>query len=377
MTEFSESVYIRSSERADGVEWLAGNDLTGYVFESRGDWVQVFPDWNHLSDEETYRLLRNSEGVLLHYYFAEEQFWSFSIYREGALDFRYEGIWLVEEYATDGKDIDTVAELLDVSADELGQVIRSCDESPAWDELAEDAAKFADLLELPNYAYASYDYADDDAESLAKYFVGPGGQTAGLGASDLDFGDGETNLDELGAADLASLLEAAGSGDDDGDAGEANDLDDGGADLFEALGAAGALDHGSNDQSATDAEATVGDESDESPVTDGAPDLSGSGPIRRADGDAPWQGVYDLASQFLRRLDDDELIELTLDSELARDRLVERLTQAVIDNPVSRDSQVLGHWFEELMTCPEIVDVFATDAMLEEVFEQAKRDVED
>lgn len=313
MTEFSESVYFQASDRSAGIQWLKDNDLAGYVLKPRGDWVQVFPDWEHVPDDKTIELLSNSEGLVVYYYFAEEQFWSFSLYRDGELDFRYECIWLVDEYALDGKSIDEAASLLEVPADELDEVIHR-DGSASWDDLAENAAGLANLLELPNHAFASFSYADEDAAEtgLDEMFVGP---TTGY---DLDLEDDEPGAEEpMGPGDI---------------------------DVPEDF---------------------------ELPESEAPPEPEKPG------GDAPWQHVYALASNFLQHLEDDDLVEYTLDSQLARDRLVERLTQLIIDNPVRDDNQVLEFWFDELMDCPEVVDIFATDQMLQDVYDKARQDVED
>ena len=312
MTEFSESIYIRGSKRARGVQWLRDNDLAGYALEPRGEWIQVFPDWNHLSDDESRELLANSSGLLIHYYYAEDQFWAFSVYQQGDLEFRYESIWLVDEYVAEGRDIDEVADILEVPADDLGDVIRDSSESPSWDELAEDAARLADLLKLPNYAFASFMHAED--MGLEESYAGP--ETGWAAAEGIDGDDANEEAD--GAGEPGGGIE-------------------------------------------------IPDEIDVPEPPESVPDGA----------DAPWQRVYELASYFLKGLHEQELIELTVDNRLARDRLIERLTKTFIDNPVSGDSQLLGYWFDELMTCPEIVDVFATDDMLEDVYRQAKDEVDD
>lgn len=307
MNEFSESVYIRTDDRADGVRWLEDNELAGYVLEPRGDWVQVFPDWEELSDQETMALMENSSGVLVYYYFAEDQFWAFNLYHEGQLEFRYECVWLVDEYHADGVDVEEAAQILEVDAGELDAALYTGEGGGSWDERAEDAARLADLLELPNYAFASFDYVDADAEAtgLDEMYVGP---ETGYGLHE------PPTAEEIvgGEVELPSVLEMS--------------------------------------------------EEPEQPV--------------ELDDDVPWKGVYELASQFLKLLHDDELIELTLDNRLARDRLIERLTNTVIENPISSDSQLLDHWFEEMMTCPEIVDIFATDEMLEEAYWSAKGEID-
>lgn len=300
MSEFSESVYLRASEREAGVEWLRDNQLAGYVLEPRGNWVQVFPDWGKERNSEVKKAaMQRSSQLAIYYCFAVEQRWAFAVYQEGERKFEYECIWEIDVYEIDGITIDELAGLFDVAADELGSLLYTGGGDRSREELMDNAAEFADLLGLPNYAWASFEYADMDAEA--------------------------TGMDEF-------YVEMA-TGDED------------------------------DEESEQEANSEV--EIPSAPV-----------PPPEVDEDAPWQPVYELASHFLKHLHDEELIELTLDSRLARDRLVETLTRTVIENPISHDSQVLHHWFENLMTAPEIVDVFATDDMLADAFERAKEDVE-
>ena len=311
MAQFSECVFVRSSSRSEGIRWLKDNELSGYVLPPENEWVRVFPQWEHVPDEETIDLLVNSSGLLLYCYFAEQQYWAASLYHRGSLDFRYEAVWLVDEYAVDGKSTADVAALFDVDVEELNSTFRSPDSSPSWEELVDDAIRFADLLGLPGDIWMTVDEAlstspDTDAEDV---LVGPG------------FGYG---LEEPVANGEAHSMEVP---------------------------------------------------SEPSAQNDDAPQSEEPAATTPQE-DAPWQSLYELAANFLRKLEDDELIEWTLDSQLARDRLTERLTNLIIENPVSRDSQVIEYWFDELLECPEVVDIFATDEMLEDAYFQAKDEVE-
>ena len=301
MTEISESIYFKADDRRAGVQWLEANELSGYVLPARGQWVQVFPDWAHLAQNgQSAKALQNSSGLLVYYYYADERLWSLCIHRDGEAWFQYECIWMVDDFVAQGAEIEDVANVLDVSPPKLNSLLYTGPAGISWQSAADNAAELADLLSLPNYAYASFNYTEQDAATTDthKYFVSP-------------------------------------------DTGYDVDVDESTADSD------------SSNHNAT-------------PTPE---------PARRDD-DAPWKAVYELARGFLQNLYDEELIELTLDSQLARDRLVERLTKTIIENPVSRDSQVIHHWLDNLMTAPEIVDIFATDDMLADAYHRAKDDIQ-
>ncbi len=305
--EVSESVYLRTTERAEGVAWLESQSLPGYVLEPRGQWLQVFPDWRGLDDPtNSAKALKALPSEAIYYYFAEQQLWSLGLYRDGEPVFRYECIWMIDDFSLEGLELDEVADTLDLDSSFLEEVFYIGDGPIGWDQLAENAAQFADAAGLPNHAFASFELIDEDAEQsgMDRYFVGP---SVGYDA-------------EVKEPSPSHVEDAASSG-------------------------------------------------------DSPPKLGLSEEPKRVGGDAPWQKVYDLASQFLQRLHDEELIELTVDNRLARDRLIERLTTTVIENPIATDEQVLNYWLNDLMTCPEIVDIFATDAMLAEAYQGAKGDV--
>ena len=292
MRELSESVYFMTRNRRAGVNWLQEVGIVGYVLRPKGQWLQVFPGWDVEDKKRKQQVLRETEGLVLHFFYDTDRSWSASFFHDGEELSNYECAFDSAHCDLVGEVPEQIAAKLDVSPAELSEIL---DEEVAegWQERAERAAQLADLLALPNYAFASYRYADMDAEV--------------------------TGMSEL-YVDLP---------DDDE---EESALDDGPSEPAEAAPAE---------------------------------------PKQRGDGSAPWQAAYNLASQFLKRLHDEEYIELTLDSRLVRDRLIERLTKTVIENPISNDTQLVAHWLDNLMEAPEIVDVFATDDMLIDAFRQA------
>lgn len=306
MSEFSESIYIRSAKRSTGVKWLEDNDLAGYVLEPRADWVQVFPDWGEISDDAAKAVaMQKAEELVVHYRFAADHLWSFMVSQDGESRFRYECIWEIDEHTIKGIDVEELAALLGVAKPKLDAVIYLGEGEATWEELMDNAVEFAVLLSLPNSAWASFDYAEIDAAvtGMKEYYV-PRQE------------EGEEADNSISSSSMPNV----------------------------------------------------------SPLREEAPPEPA--PTPKAGSDAPWQAVYDLASHFLKHLHDQELIELTLDSRLVRDRLVERLTMTVIENPVSSDSQVVHHWLDNLMNSPEIVDVFATDEMLTDAYSKAKSDLQ-
>ena len=288
MSECSESVYIKTVRRDDGVAWLRKNGLAGYVLKPHGDWVQVFPDWRKGTEEH---YLGRTSGVVVHYCFDAEQCWSFAVHRDGERMAEFECHWEAGEPAKDSVDVEQISALLEVPSADLEPLLDT-DGKDGWECLMDDAAEFAEVVGLPNSAWASFEYVDMDAEL--------------------------TGMDEL----------YVGVEEDDEKEEQTSSV---------------------------------------APSPEPAPK-----PVRRPGSEAPWQAVYDLASHFLKNLHDDELIELTLDSRLVRDRLVERLTKTVIENPVHSDDQVVHHWLDNLMDAPEIVDIFATDEMLADALRRAK-----
>lgn len=289
MRELSESVYFLTRNRRDGIDWLETVGIVGYVLRPKGQWLQVFPGWDVDDQDKKQRALSKTDGLVLHFFYDTDRRWSATFFYDGEKLSNYECAFDSADCSSSGALPEQVAAKLEASPEELEEIFDE-EISEGWQERADRAAQLADLLALPNYAFASYRYADMDAEVT-------------------------------GMCDLFVDLR-----DDDDER-----------------------------------------KSTEPPAANGAP----TEPKQSGDAGAPWQAAYDLASQFLKRLHDEEFIELTLDSRLVRDRLIERLTKTVIENPISSDTQVVAHWLDNLMEAPEIVDVFATDDMLLETFRQA------
>ena len=59
MSEFSESIYLRSDDQQDGIDWLRESGLAGYVFESIDGWVQVLPNWGGIYDYDEAAMRRS------------------------------------------------------------------------------------------------------------------------------------------------------------------------------------------------------------------------------------------------------------------------------------------------------------------------------
>lgn len=329
MTEFTEAVYFRSDDRQKGVDWLEEIHLAGYVLEPVNGWVQLLPDFAEFSDYgEKLAAFGRSKGLAIDYAYASEHVWSCVFFLDGKPIFGYECAFELQEYTLEGIPPEELAGLLGLDAGEFSALFFAAGEAPPKEELKRNAHRLAELLRFPNYKMASFDYVDDSDPVMAENFVW----------NDIDEFD-FTDFDAL----EASLDEGAvGKGDDSRENVKTKRV------------------------SAIDRDAL--DEGEEDTASEGSRKPR---KVRTSEEDAPWQVLYNVANKFLELLFQEDLFELTFDTELARDRLTERLTKAAMHSPVAGPEQLAALWLDQMMSCPEVDDVFATDEELLRQLNQA------
>lgn len=312
MSEVSQCVYLRTNDREIAAQWLRRAHYTGYALAPQKGWAQCLVKWRQPFDlAEKNRAVAFAPGLAIYFCYAAETHWSFIAYHDGEPLFGYRCCWEDDEYQAQGIDIADLATLLEVSETHLLELLYTGDDDASWEELADNASGFANLLELPNTTFASFEYAHPDAEAMGmtQYFVVP----------DLDADEDSFELSDLD--DLDDLL---------------NELD-----LLDEL------------------DLPFERRTTQEPSTP-KPSLL----TKSSAPNSPLNSAYQLANAFLDRLHREETIELALDTPLVRETLVERLTDVAIHNPVSNDRQLAHHWLEALLESPEVVDVYASDEAL-------------
>ena len=314
MSELTETVYIRGADRKLAVHWLENSGLAGYALHPKEGWIQVLPDFSDITEfSEKLETFSEAPGLTIDYCFAADHVWSMLIFVDGAPIFAYECAFEVEEYTLDGIPPEELADLLSLDPDELTGLLYTGGANLSQDALRANAGKLARLLGLPNHSFASFHYVDDADEEFADLFVMP-------------------PFDEF---DFAAFERVSGS-----------DFQEPRRDV------------------PTQKLAAVPSAPDAPPA-----------PEKSAD-QAPWQALYDVANKFLELLHTEELFELTFDTRLTRDRLTERLTKAAIHTPVAGPEQLAALWLDQMMDCPEVDDVFATDDEILATLHQAMASVQ-
>ena len=152
MSEFSESFHLRSEVQADGERLLRRAGFGGAVFSAVRGWVTIVAACDLYEGVEA--MAGANEGVLLHYFYAEDHCWQFAVYEGGRKICRYECDW-VEDFGFDDSGVDKavlVGLLRDKSLEgELESVLRPAGieaiitDSPAY--------RFAELVGLEHYEW--------------------------------------------------------------------------------------------------------------------------------------------------------------------------------------------------------------------------------
>lgn len=165
MPEFSESIYLRSQSREDGIEWLRRNNREGYVYEPRGEWVQVLPKWPGFFNYDK-EALQHSPSLLVYYVFGETDRWLVWIYDgENRLFDCQCSLSDPAPCEFDEAALATVADRLDVAETSLRDALIGDDSQDSGQRQAQRARRFCEALGLPNYRETSFEYAREEPPS--------------------------------------------------------------------------------------------------------------------------------------------------------------------------------------------------------------------
>lgn len=188
MSEFSESLQLRSTDMADGVALLRAAKVAGFVFPANERWVAVVYAEPQLGSRTALdSILAVNRGLLLHYSFAADHGCSVDAY-EGAqrtklLRVSFEGG--KKRFASDD-----LIRLLQIDAENVARIQR-------WVETLFAAPRdaryvVAQAIGLDHYRWLSYAYVDaDDTPELECLRVDATGRVTPHGAAN------ENELEEL------------------------------------------------------------------------------------------------------------------------------------------------------------------------------------
>ena len=159
MSEFSESYHLRSDRVEDAVELLRRLKLKGYVYQPAKGWVTFVAEGGVFQPDE--RIVAAASHQLLHYVFAEDYEWGFTLFDRAKVASSYRCNWDDEIEVDDSK----------YSREALQQFVLSAQQSlfadfeqrlhpEDVDELfeTEPARLFAEALSLEHYKWVAYDY---------------------------------------------------------------------------------------------------------------------------------------------------------------------------------------------------------------------------
>ncbi|QHW31680.1 hypothetical protein GZH47_13065 [Paenibacillus rhizovicinus] len=171
MSEFSESYHLVSGKQEEGAALLRKAGLSGYVFPARNNWVTLLPSGGIFEYNED--LIAKNGGILLHYVYAEDHGWSFTLYERTSQIAHYSCYW-EEEIVHDRSELnlDAMMGLLNGTVErdkpiETGDLnhLFACED---FEELFEmtPAYRLAERLGIVHYEWLSYESAERHEDEL-------------------------------------------------------------------------------------------------------------------------------------------------------------------------------------------------------------------
>lgn len=196
MSEFSESVHIRTSDSAKTESLLVKQGHKGLVFGPQNSWLTFvpFPDEDDYSEANLIavanKILKEADDLVLHYTFAEDHMWSFtvlkpnhppgmfvagwdpepevwrdrldlSVFENIATPKQIEPLLKVEAMPALPENLD-IEDLSEMNPDELERLMSSLQVGGG----RKNAYEFAELLALPAFKWLSPRYVERDTEQF-------------------------------------------------------------------------------------------------------------------------------------------------------------------------------------------------------------------
>jgi len=163
MSEFSESYHLRSECAEDAIELLRCAKRKGYVYPPVNGWVTFVAEEGVFEPDE--RIVTAASHPLLHYVFAEDHGWSFTLFDRGKVVSGYRADWGDDIRVHDSRYSRAALQQLVPSAqpsllDDFERRLHPKD----FDELfaSEPSKLLAQALGLGHYDWLDYDYIARD-----------------------------------------------------------------------------------------------------------------------------------------------------------------------------------------------------------------------
>ncbi|MEJ6949658.1 ankyrin repeat domain-containing protein [Natronospora cellulosivora (SeqCode)] len=157
MSEFTECYHLRTDNQKDAAVLLKRSGLNGYVFPPANNWVTLVSEKYEFSENPD--LIHNNKGLLLHFAYAKDHGWFFTIYEGSKEICHYHYIW--ETGDEDGSRLNEKI-IYDLIQEE--ELKKFDIERPDIKTIIEDPQGFAEIIGLTNYEWISYHYIDEDYE---------------------------------------------------------------------------------------------------------------------------------------------------------------------------------------------------------------------
>lgn len=173
MSEFNESYHLRSERIEDAVDVLRSAKRKGYVYPPMNGWITFVAEESNFQPEE--RIFAAAPHQLLHFVFAEDYEWSFTLFDHTKVVSSYSCHWEDDvtiddsEYSREALQRFILPKYLDVFANFERQL-----HPEDVDEIfeAQPAELFAQALGLEHYRWVAYDYVAHNIHDVPGDFPG-------------------------------------------------------------------------------------------------------------------------------------------------------------------------------------------------------------
>jgi len=157
MSEFTDCYHLRTDNQEEGISLLKRTGLKGYIFPAANGWVTLVSE--KYDFEENEELIKENEGILLHFVYGDDHGWYFTVYEKEKEICHYSNMW-EEEIEDDSRfDEEYIYKLIQENESKDREIERE-----ELQSILEDPQEFADLIGLTNYEWISYHYIDMESE---------------------------------------------------------------------------------------------------------------------------------------------------------------------------------------------------------------------
>lgn len=173
MSEFSESYHLQTTNQEEAIDLLRRSKRKGYVYPASNGWVTFVVEGSEFTPQD--RIVEANNGTLVHYVYAEDHQWEFTLFQGREPICSYSCGWNDDDLLVDDEhlNLEALSLLTGQPAEQWEPIFYPTDIEQVLE--LPSAGQFAEKLGLKHYEWLSFDYVESDGPAEGVVVVGRNG----------------------------------------------------------------------------------------------------------------------------------------------------------------------------------------------------------